>query len=135
MEEQESRIKEKGIYKGFLFGIAAGSLIGATAALLYAPKKGKELRKDISKKKDKMVKDAEHYVKDAKKRASNIINQGKKKANLLLEEAKKKMESIKNRSVNLIDEGKDKLSRESNLFKDAFKAGNDAYKEERKTIH
>ena len=34
--------------KNFLFGAAVGGLIGAVAALLFAPKSGKELRTDIS---------------------------------------------------------------------------------------
>ena len=33
--------------KGLLFGFLAGGVIGAVLALLYAPKSGKELRKDI----------------------------------------------------------------------------------------
>lgn len=34
--------------KSLLWGIAAGSVIGSVTALLFAPKSGKELRKDIS---------------------------------------------------------------------------------------
>lgn len=34
--------------KGFLIGTAAGAAIGAITALLFAPKPGKELRKDIA---------------------------------------------------------------------------------------
>jgi len=34
--------------KGFLLGTAAGGVLGAVAALLLAPKAGKELRKDLA---------------------------------------------------------------------------------------
>ena len=34
--------------KGFLIGTAAGAAVGAITALLFAPKPGKELRKDIA---------------------------------------------------------------------------------------
>lgn len=34
--------------KGLLWGILAGSVVGSVTALLFAPKPGKELRKDIA---------------------------------------------------------------------------------------
>ncbi|MFD0713917.1 YtxH domain-containing protein [Paenibacillus sp. GCM10027626] len=34
--------------KSFLYGMLAGSIIGSVTALLFAPKPGKELRKDIA---------------------------------------------------------------------------------------
>ena len=39
--------QENGYVKGLFIGLLTGSAIGAIVALLYAPKSGKELRKDI----------------------------------------------------------------------------------------
>ncbi|THF79913.1 YtxH domain-containing protein [Cohnella fermenti] len=39
---------EKKVVKSFLFGALAGAVTGAVTALLFAPKAGKELRKDIA---------------------------------------------------------------------------------------
>ena len=39
--------ENNGMAKGMLVGFLAGSVVGAIIALLYAPKSGKELRKDI----------------------------------------------------------------------------------------
>lgn len=36
--------------KSFLRGLLLGGLVGAVAALLYAPKSGKEMRRDIKRK-------------------------------------------------------------------------------------
>ncbi|MFB9327310.1 YtxH domain-containing protein [Paenibacillus aurantiacus] len=34
--------------KGFLYGLLAGGVVGSVTALLFAPKSGRELRKDIA---------------------------------------------------------------------------------------
>jgi len=47
--------KEKNLSKGLLIGFLAGGAIGAIIALLYAPKSGKELRKDIKDKADEYM--------------------------------------------------------------------------------
>ncbi|MFD2333686.1 YtxH domain-containing protein [Cohnella sp. GCM10020058] len=39
---------ERKVVKSFLFGALSGAALGAAAALLFAPKPGKELRKDIA---------------------------------------------------------------------------------------
>ncbi|MDI4646777.1 YtxH domain-containing protein [Cohnella hashimotonis] len=39
---------ERKVVKSFLFGALSGAALGAAAALLFAPKSGKELRKDIA---------------------------------------------------------------------------------------
>jgi Gas vesicle protein len=39
---------EKKVVKSFLWGALAGAVTGAVTALLFAPKAGKELRKDIA---------------------------------------------------------------------------------------
>lgn len=72
-----SRDNEMG--KGLLIGFLAGSVIGSVIALLYAPKSGKELRKDIKDKTDDFMEDAEKYLADAKEKAVDLINEGKKK--------------------------------------------------------
>jgi len=39
---------QKKVVKSFLYGALAGAVTGAVTALLFAPKKGSELRKDIA---------------------------------------------------------------------------------------
>lgn len=65
--------------KGFWIGALAGGVIGSIAALLFAPKAGKELRKDIAvqaqKVGDSTAKAAE-YVGDATGRLAKGIGTG-----------------------------------------------------------
>ena len=57
--------------KGLLLGFLAGGVIGAVIALLYAPKSGRELRKDIKVKTDEYIEDAEKYINDAREKEDN----------------------------------------------------------------
>jgi len=112
--------EEKGFANGFLLGILAGGITGGLIALLYAPKSGLELRKDISDKKNELIEDAEQYYTNAKVKANEILTDGKRKAEELVEDAKRKANEISST-------GKEKISK----IKDALKSGIDAYNEER----
>lgn len=48
LSRQQPQVVEEGVKRHFLIGSIAGSLIGATAALLLATKSGCELRRDLS---------------------------------------------------------------------------------------
>jgi gas vesicle protein len=126
---------ERGSTKSFLLGVLAGGLAGGAIALLYAPKSGREIRKDISKRKDQLVKDADRYYEDTKKRVDKMIHDGKKKAETLIHDAKAKAESITGGAGNLYNQGKEFVSEEAAKLKGAVQAGVDAYKDERKTYH
>lgn len=117
--------------KGFLLGLLAGGVIGGMAALLYAPKSGKDLRKDINKKRKELVHDAEEYIDSAKAKATEIISNGRKKAEDLISEARKKAGSLSTGAEKLYVQGKEFVSEETGKLKEAFKAGVDTFREER----
>lgn len=121
--------------KGFLLGLLAGGVIGGMAALLYAPKSGKDLRKDITKKRKELTKDAEEYIGSAKEKASEIISDGRKRAEDLVSEALKKAGNLGTGAEKLYMQGKEFVSGEAGKLKDAVKAGVDTFREERKEEH
>jgi gas vesicle protein len=125
-------MENKGAAKGFFIGILTGGFVGTVVALLYAPKSGKELRHDISKKQARLIKNANRSIKHAKDKASDIISDGKKKAEQIIDDAKNKVISVKEGAENILSSGKEILSSESDRVKDAFKSGVNAFKEERK---
>ncbi len=129
--------------KGLLLGFITGSVVGAAIALLYAPKSGREFRNDIRLKKDELMEDTTEYLQVAKSKATNLINEGKRKSEELISDAKKKASSLiddanhvlndaKIKATGTIDSTKDIISSESGKIKDAFKAGIEAYNEEKR---
>jgi gas vesicle protein len=123
-----------GTTKGFIFGLLAGSAIGAILALLYAPKSGRELRADLKSKTDELMDNAETILQDARtkipdiasearKRGEQVISEVKTQASSLIEDADKVLNNVKQRSGSMLDEGV--------RVKDAVKAGMDAFKQER----
>ena len=118
--------EKKGYAKGFLLGILAGGATGGLLALLFAPKSGKEMRKDIVNKKNELVEDVEKYAENAKVKANDFFNDGKKKAGEFVEDAKRKAGEISKGAGELYNSGMEKISN----IKDAFKSGVNAYDEE-----
>ena len=51
-----------GMAKGLIIGFITGSVVGAVLALLYAPKSGKEMRRDIKDKTNELVDKGEEYL-------------------------------------------------------------------------
>ena len=118
--------------KGFLLGLLAGGAIGSIAALLYAPKSGRELRQDIGNKSRKVIKETEQYVDSAKAKASEIVAESRRKAESLINDARKKADQLSRSTEKLYVQGKEFITDETTRLKDAVKAGVDTFNEERK---
>ncbi len=135
-------MEENKMAKGLIIGFLAGGIVGAVIALLYAPKSGKELRSELSKKKDEILDDSTEFMQIAKAKAADLINEGKRKSEDLIAEAKKKASMIiedankiltgaKEKTAEKIGDIKDKITSEAEKVKEAYKAGLDAYREEK----
>ncbi|MGM9881459.1 MAG: YtxH domain-containing protein [Bacilli bacterium] len=99
--------------KGFgKFALGAG--LGAGLALLFAPKKGSDLRKDIKKKFDEFMHDVDKMtVEDVKKEFTTKVDEIKKGLEELdkekvLKVAKKKSEELQKKAEELVKLAKDK---------------------------
>lgn len=78
--------------KKFGLGIVIGAVAGAVAALLTAPKSGKETREDLKKKADEVRGSAERKLKDAHKELNKLADEAKVKAKDLKGKAKDEMD-------------------------------------------
>ncbi|MEO8447023.1 MAG: YtxH domain-containing protein [bacterium] len=114
--------REKNNSNAFILGILTGGLLGAAAALLYAPQTGKQLRKDINYKKDELLNEASNVVDNAKKRASGIIAEAKESAMQIVEDGKKKMSSAADSASGFISQEKEMLMDEASKLSKVFKS-------------
>ena len=80
--------EKDGMAKGLLIGFLAGSVVGAVVALLYAPKSGKELRKDIKEKAADIKDEVSERLRFARAKAVDIINDGKRLSDQIVTDAK-----------------------------------------------
>ncbi len=131
---EEAMNENNGTSKVFFLGLLTGGAIGAMLALLYAPKSGKELRRDIKAKKDELITNAGTVIdeareklsevsSEAKKRSEQVISDVKEKAGSLLQDADKVLSGVKDRANSVVDGGL--------KVKEAVQAGVDAFKHER----
>jgi gas vesicle protein len=139
-KRRKNMSQDNGYVKGLFIGLLAGSAVGALVALLYAPKSGKELRKDIKTKTDEYYDETEKFIADAKVKAKDMMNEGKKRSEQLIASAKVKSEELlknaerifteaKSKTGSIVSTGKEVVDGETTKLKTAFKAGIDAYKD------
>lgn len=100
--------------KKFFISFLLGGAIGGVIALLYAPKSGKHLRNDISRRTGKMIK-------DGKKLTSKSWNDAKDFAGNTYE-----------RAGNLVNAGMDTIADQTENVREAINSGINAFRDERK---
>jgi gas vesicle protein len=103
--------KTSRLFLSFLLGGA----IGGAIALMFAPKSGRQLRNDLSRKTNELIED------------------GKKKGYQSWNGAKDKFESTFDNANEFLNSGMEKITRKTEKVKDAIKSGINAYSEERKS--
>lgn len=83
--------KNSGFLKGTLFGAAVAGI----AALLYAPKSGKELRKDLNQQANMAKDSAKDYVDIAKEKGTELKQTAQKAGSEYMETMKQTTEKVK----------------------------------------
>ena len=91
------RRHKNGKGKGFLLGAFFGGVLGGISALLFAPKPGKKLRKDMSRKYHDVSEKTQEVVSNVSEKCSelcdkarDIAEDAKDAAKSLIKEARKK---------------------------------------------
>lgn len=97
--------KEDSFLEGFLLGAIFGAAVSAFAALLFAPKSGKDFRKDISEGTAKTLESTDEYLELAREKGTKVISDvedaalayfklGTDKAQEVVEDVKEEAEEI-----------------------------------------
>ena len=120
---------DSGFFKGFLFG----GLIGAVAALLFAPKTGREMREDISRRSRELKDDVELKLEQAVIKAEEILAESRQRLENFRNEARTGLKNLEETATSKYEEGKNALKDEKGRIKEAVHAGVAAYKDEKKS--
>lgn len=115
--------------RSFIAGLITGGILGGLAALLFAPKSGKEFRKDIADKKDDILDDTNYLIENALEKSSAMIFDAKRKAEKLVDEGKKKVECMTKDAENLMGQAKGKIDTMSKEAGDLIAQGKDKAEE------
>ena len=116
----ENRKTQK-VAAAFLFGAVVGGVI----ALLYAPKSGKETRKDVSD-------EINNYMKKASDAKNSIIEKAKKFSNDMVGQTEKVYSDVKSFKEGKFSGTAEKIESEINRLRKAIKSAIDSYKDTRK---
>jgi gas vesicle protein len=103
---------EKSIFLPVFFSLLAGFAAGAIVGVLYAPKAGKEIRKDFVEKKDELI--------EKSKKNYEVFSD---KAQDLLDKSKYKFSELKGKGEELIEKGKVKVEEAKDIIVEKVKKG------------
>ena len=98
MNEKNQEKEGTNYFLGISISLLTGLFVGFIAGILFAPKPGKEIRKDI---KDK----SKEFVKKSKENVTDTIDKTKE----FIEKGKSKFEEVKGKGKKIIDKGKEKV--------------------------
>ena len=97
-----------------------GSILGASASMLFAPKSGQEIRSDIRQQ-------ADDYIKDVKSRADELIKDSKSAGELLKRKAEDLIDTVKQYATGKINKPVSVIEKEIESLKAAINAAKASY--------
>ena len=89
--------------KDFVLGVIFGATVSAIAALLFAPKSGKELRKDLGETTSKTLESTDEYLDLAREKGTKVIHGIEDAASTYFSIAEDKMKSTFNKAEKQLD--------------------------------
>ena len=97
-------MSDKSGFGSFFVGLLAGTIVGAAATILYAPKSGEETRASLKDKSDEIVDKANVSVDDAYKQAENAAREARDRFETLAATTKQRAEDITRRGQVILEE-------------------------------
>lgn len=107
----ENRNNEKSIFLPVFLSIITGFAAGAIVGMLYAPKAGKEIRKDI------------------KEKSEDLIEKSKKSYEVITDKTKEKIADLKDKGSELLEKGKEKIMQAKEMLDEKINIGKEKAKE------
>ena len=115
MESYDRFESESGSGGTFVMGLLAGTVLGASLGILFAPKSGSELRNQLSEKAGNLA----NTAKDSYNRASEAAQQGYQRAADAVNESKNKVTEGYNKVADVAKEG---YNRATNAAREGYRS-------------
>ncbi|MCB0262075.1 MAG: YtxH domain-containing protein [Calditrichia bacterium] len=115
----------------FIKGLLIGGAVGAVAALLYAPKSGRETREELGGRMDDVYAKAREEYEASLERARRSYDSTISRIKDLENTAKAKAEEMEEVVGDVIDQGKDRVENSRGRLKDALDAARNAFREDK----
>lgn len=116
--------------KGFLIGAVVGGAVGAVVALLFAPKSGRELRRDIADRTEDVVDKAQQIFNKAtggghtaSSGFEDVVNEGRIAADRIVSTARHQADNLMSNAEQVLRDAKNRATRGG----DAQRSGDDAF--------
>jgi gas vesicle protein len=97
-----------------------GGFIGAAVALLYAPKSGRETRKDIARTARKVKKETVHLVEDAVDSINDFAGEVKDKVSDVIEQGKDLSDNAKKEILRNLEQGQKVIEKQKKRIVEAL---------------
>lgn len=96
----------------FLEGLLLGGVLGFIGGILFAPKSGKELRKDLAEGSDELYRQASGSISDFKDRGQQAVQDFQNRSDAVLKQATQQLQETRDQLTQKIQEmsGKNKVS-------------------------
>jgi len=90
----------------FLAGVLVGGAVGAVLALLFAPKSGRDLRRDIAETGEDLLDKAGNLIKKGETQGEQMLNEGRIRAQKIVSSARQQAESILSSADTVLQEAR-----------------------------
>ncbi|MCS6807959.1 MAG: YtxH domain-containing protein [Bacteroidota bacterium] len=128
---------EHSFSKGLTLGMIIGGAVGALVALLFAPKSGRELRRDIAERSGELYDKASVFAQEQSEKIGEYINEGRVRAEELVRNARQQAGTLLSEAETLISDARSRMSSaqygiKDNIsrIQDAARAGAEAFQSE-----
>ncbi len=106
----------------FLTGFLLGSVVGAAAALLFAPSSGEEMRETLRERGIELKTRADEMTAESRQRAEELSEEARKRAAETQERARLAVEEQRSRLQEAIEEGKAAAAKRKDELLSRFEA-------------
>jgi gas vesicle protein len=107
-------------YRKIAAAFLVGGLVGAAVALLYAPKSGRETRKDIAKTARKIKKETVHLVEDAVDSINDFAGDMRDKVTDVIERGKDLSDGAKKEIIRNLEHGQKVIEKQKKRIVEAL---------------